>query len=495
MIMSVDRSFATAAVTSQVPGVTAAVTLTNSTNDDSAPGKTAVDFLTRVVPWPQAGAPGFINMHWTNPDHPGMGGRPFSKIADFLAMVPWCNSHPEMVKDVYFCLSQQSQTGPIDGGRAKVKRSAANATFLKAIWLDIDVKAPPKGYADLAEAMKDVRAFCAAKGYPFPNALVASGGGLHAYWIADNPMTVFEWLGYATALRTAAEDFGLRCDAGLTTDCARVLRVPSTFNHKTIPAKPVVLLHLTPDYAFKGLLPEVAGPMKNTAKVTSVPMLPGRPAGAFAALTPEGFTGIREFDDTPLDPVPAIQGCPMLLEALRAGGKNQSQGLWNLTVLANTFFKSGHKLAHQMSSGYKTYDPAETEAMWERKKNEGLGWPSCKAISNECGLCKTCPHFGKIKSPLHLSLRPARASPDCIAGHVKEGKLLPVEAILTLRKRDADKETLFAALNETYAVVRYGNEVLIKASPVQTSSLMKAEDFHKMFGNVRISGMEVALSK
>jgi hypothetical protein len=335
-----------------------------------------------------------------------MGGRPFNSLSDLLNMIPWCNTHPAFVKDVYFCLSSQNQVGEVLHGRARAKRLKENASFIRAIWLDIDVKAAPKGYPDLAQAVAALRAFCTAKGYPFPNALVASGGGLHAYWIASERMTPDEWLPYAQALREAAVDFGLRCDAGLTTDEARVLRVPGTFNHKTTPAKPVTLLHLTPDYIFDGLLPKAVGAKRQvTAAVTGVVMLPGRPAAAFAGLVPEPFTGLREHSNLPLDPVPAIQNCPMLLEALRTGGKNQSQGLWNLTTLINTFVKGGRKLATLMSQGYKTYDPGELDALWDRKVGEGLGWPSCHAISNETSICKTCPHWGKIRSPLNLTSR------------------------------------------------------------------------------------------
>ena len=33
----------------------------------------------------------------------------------------------------------------------------------------------------------------------------------------------------------------VKCDAGLTTDIARILRMPGTFNHKYDPPKPVEL--------------------------------------------------------------------------------------------------------------------------------------------------------------------------------------------------------------------------------------------------------------
>ncbi len=73
--------------------------------------KNEADFMSRVVPWPAPGTTGYVNMHWTMPDRHGMGGQPFTDINDFMNMIPWCNSHPRAVKDVYFCLSQQAKAG------------------------------------------------------------------------------------------------------------------------------------------------------------------------------------------------------------------------------------------------------------------------------------------------------------------------------------------------------------------------------------------------
>ena len=102
------------------------------------PGKDFADFLARVVPWPQAGEPGFINLHWTFPSHDGMGGTPFVQLSDALSFIGWAKSHPEAVKDLYFCLSQQAKSGPVRNGKATAMRNGGNAAAVKAVWLDID---------------------------------------------------------------------------------------------------------------------------------------------------------------------------------------------------------------------------------------------------------------------------------------------------------------------------------------------------------------------
>ena len=149
---------------------------------------TLAEFMARVAPWPQPGEPGVINLHYTLPNRPGMAGKPFGQLADFLAMVPWCITHPAYVKDVYFCLGRQAQVGPILNGRAKALRNQSNTTHVKAIWVDVDVK--DKAYLTLDDALDAVIAFVAAVGLPQPSALVASGGGLQIYWISDVALTV-----------------------------------------------------------------------------------------------------------------------------------------------------------------------------------------------------------------------------------------------------------------------------------------------------------------
>ena len=346
-----------------------------------------------------------------------MAGRPFGQLADFLAMVPWCVTHPAYVKDVYFCLGRQANVGPMLNGRAKALRNQPNTTHVKAIWLDVDVK--DKAYRTLEDALDAVIAFVAAIGLPQPSALVASGGGLQIYWISDVALTVAEWQPYAEGLKSLAIKHGLKCDAGLTTDCCRVLRVPGTVNFKYSPPRPVKILALGAMYDFKkdlALLPTVAPtlPHGNTPIGTTTKLC-YNPAN-FPQLTPltdpddSLAAGLTTHDDTPLDFFSMAPQCPFFLDAIQTGGKDHPQGLWHLSVLAATFFKDGEKLAHKLSYKYPSYTKEETQAMWERKVADraarGLGWPSCRSIESEGSKwCASCIHNGKIRSPLNLAER------------------------------------------------------------------------------------------
>jgi AAA domain len=119
--------------------------------------------------------------------------------------------------------------------------------------------------------------------------------------------------------------------------------------------------------------------------------------------------GLNIRDDRPLNPDGMIQNCPHIQEAMITHGAGYGQGLWMLDVLTSTFLDDGQAWAHYMSKGHKTYDKADTDAMYDRKVADraarGIGWPSCTAFENEgCKSCKTCVFKGTIKSPLNLAV-------------------------------------------------------------------------------------------
>ena len=214
----------------------------------------AARFIARVVPWPEdAQAAGYINLIWTmagrTSSKPIWTGKPCRSVAEFIDTMNWVKSLPT-TRDIYFCLSLQSRTHTNARGKLTVARSQADALSLKALWLDIDVKEPPKGYATIQEAWVALKDFCTAVGLPMPNAVVASGGGLHVYWISKTPLTRDQWRPLAAGLKNAAVKHGLRCDAVCTVNSARVLRVPGTWNCKTEIRRPVQLVGMGQDFDF-----------------------------------------------------------------------------------------------------------------------------------------------------------------------------------------------------------------------------------------------------
>jgi hypothetical protein len=367
------------------------------------------DFLLRVLPWPGDDLPGFCNVHtqWRIDDKTPWSGVPTRDVDIFLQEVHRHNTM-RSPPDIYMCLSRQSNVKTV-GDKQKAAKSQQNALALKAVWLDVDVK--EKAFQTVGEALDAVKEFYTKYKLPLPSAYVASGGGLHVYWISDRVLTPAEWQPYAEGLKSLAiEFFGSKIDAGVIADSARVLRVPGTPNFKYDPPKPVKLLGINDggDYDFAtalAILPNIV-PQINRPNNQS---LAGTPASAFSALPVESLgEGIGNNSLPPLDPTEMVRQCGHFREALTTGGKDFSQGLWNLTTLASTFLEDGHALAHRMARGHSGYTYNETEALWERKLAErqsiGLGWPSCSSIQGEgCKHCATCPILARNKSPLHLA--------------------------------------------------------------------------------------------
>jgi hypothetical protein len=211
------------------------------------PANDIAQFMARVVPWPAQGEPGFINLHWRIPNPHDAAksdlwtGKPTRTVNEFMNLLDWVKRQ-KSTRDIYFCLSLQSKTALSRKGAVTAARHGEDALLLKSLWLDIDVKPPPKGYASVEEALSALDEFVKAADLPPTSALVGSGGGLHAYWIFTHPLPPPEWQRYANGLKVAAQHFGLHCDIGCTVDSVRLLRVPGTFNHKTDPARPVTLM-------------------------------------------------------------------------------------------------------------------------------------------------------------------------------------------------------------------------------------------------------------
>lgn len=383
------------------------------------------DFISRVAPWPAPGAPGVVNIHWRM-KHPKSGkliwaGHPTTSPGQFVSLVDRALQRPATFTEIYYCLSLQGRVRVSKNNTPTVIRSQADALALRSIWLDIDVKDPPKGYATLYEAKQALAVFLKAYKLPFPTALVESGGGLHVYWVSDKDLPPDEWRPYATGLRAAAVQHGLRCDGGVTVDSARILRVPGTFNNKIAgQPRPVRLLSLEDgNINFAKALGHLtvmaaSAPAVVTATVTPIDMSAfagKKPSAAWASLDPnESLAAGIEHNQDPLDPTPifAKGGCPYFRDAIATHGRDAGQGLWMLTVLASTFWQNGAAFAHELSNSHPGYKAEETDQMIERKTREraqrGLGWPSCAAFEREGATqCMTCRYKGQIKSPLNLS--------------------------------------------------------------------------------------------
>lgn len=122
----------------------------------------------------------------------------------------------------------------------------ADVMSVPALWSDIDVGKHGWDYEKIARAFYDL------PGCLQPSALMHSGGGLHAYWLLDEPF-VFEkdnwegdadhWRGEVIAFEEVNKKFAHHTGGDNVFDITRVLRLPGTFNARRNKACHVVYFH------------------------------------------------------------------------------------------------------------------------------------------------------------------------------------------------------------------------------------------------------------
>jgi hypothetical protein len=400
------------------------------------------------VPWPGADGPGFVNLHWAQLRSDGKKfwiGKPYKTYPEFMSMVHSFLMPKDV--DIYFCTSRQKQSVTNKHGKPAALRNQGNVDALKSIWVDLDFK----DYATPHEALKTFTDFRCSIGLPPPSFIVFSGNGAHIYWSFTHEISLHAWQPIANSLKNALIAHKVKCDTGCTVDSARILRVPGTLNHKTNPPHKVELIHSGEDYAVEEIAQILAPFAGATAQQTlSRSMVAASPAvnPVLRHLPPGGGLSfqrglVMETGGEGLEPEPfrapdlnadaIIDGCPFLAETMLTGGAKNGQPLWNLTTLAATFLPDGENIAHELSKGHTTYSQEDTQKLYERKQKEiaerNVRWPSCRAFENNgCTQCATCPHRGKIKSPLNLGLLAACAagpstseSTPSIDGAVQDG--------------------------------------------------------------------------
>lgn len=129
--------------------------------------------------------------------------------------------------DVYLGMASYSSTQ---------KRSAQEVAYKRALSLDIDV-GDEKPFPNKAKALEALKAFLLQSGIPIPAILVDSGHGWHCHWPLSSDIEPAKWQILADNLRAACDRFDFPDDRTVTTDLARILRVPGTTNRK-VPSEP-----------------------------------------------------------------------------------------------------------------------------------------------------------------------------------------------------------------------------------------------------------------
>lgn len=109
-------------------------------------------------------------------------------------------------------------------------RSQGNAEGLCSLWLDIDAHAGSK-YETVDDVQAALQAFLNHSTIPKPTLINLTGYGVHAIWVFTEVIKREEWQPVADKLQDLADRMFLGADP-ITTDAARILRVPGTLNFR-----------------------------------------------------------------------------------------------------------------------------------------------------------------------------------------------------------------------------------------------------------------------
>ncbi len=270
----------------------------------------------------------------------------------------------------------------------------ADAVYAKrCLYLDIDCgpdkfeKHPEEAYPTRIEGASELVRFAKETGLR-PTIVVSSGAGLHVYYALDDDVDAATWSAMAHALRRVARDAGLLVDSHCTTDLVRVLR-------------PVGSLH------YNGNRVEAVGQMGPVWGVDELHELLEKLGGAPKAPTTyrvaSGRSKLGVNDDALASrEAPSFQEILLNCPAAERAYTEQAQvaePLWRLMLGVTKFTREGESAAHWISRQHPEYDPEATTAKFEAYRADP---PTCDTIASLCNACSSCPHRGKIHTPMVL---------------------------------------------------------------------------------------------
>lgn len=331
----------------------------------------------------------------------------------------WFQDHATMA-EAALLLDQEGKTvyhG--NAGFAGKSRKADNAQTLQSFRLDVDGGAG-KPYSGPGDCFGAVQKWLADTGLP-PPLVVGSGGGLHLYWPLRDQLDRGQWERAAHRLQSLCAAHGLVVDTTTTCDAARILRPPFTHNRKAEPVQ-VRLGPLVGPYSLEEL-----GPLFEGEDDEQLVLPPVRQPSATQRLgvpvrADDGLTNIRAVEPDP-DPDAIARECAQV-RRLRDNHGRVAEPDWYavLGVLAHCG-PSGSQCAHTWSAGDVRYSPGAAAEKLEHART-AAGPTTCNRFRdlNPAG-CQSCPHQGRITSPIQLGRGALPASTTSPGPVSSEGRL------------------------------------------------------------------------
>lgn len=269
-------------------------------------------------------------------------------------------------------------------------RKAHNVEAVRSFWLDVDVGEGAGKYRTRKEAVRELYAFCKDVGLPAPD-VVDSGKGFHVYWPMDADMTPDEWLPVARMLKRTTMAWGLKADPTRTADITSLLRPIGTHHRKGEPLEVVALA--------KGTVGGLAPFRAALERYMGTTGLSGTKAALKASpASNDDLSGGMEYPPSSAEKI--AKECAVI-QLMRDTRGNVDQPTWYGTLGVIVFTKEGKAKCHEWSDGHPQYSRDETDRKIAQASK--FAPTTCAKLSDaQPDLCRNCPHFGKITSPISL---------------------------------------------------------------------------------------------
>jgi hypothetical protein len=268
-------------------------------------------------------------------------------------------------------------------------RKSVNALGSKTLLADVDVGDGPNKYATIGEAIAALGAFCKAIAWPRPT-VVYSGSGLHVYWALTKMLDPVTWRAYARILKHLCVQHGFKADPARTADISSILRTPGTHNRKHGGEIEVRLLVEDGPYDVKQLngLSDIS-----PTRIVSNEIKASHLTAAAIFL----------YGEPDADPERIANQCP-IIGALRTDPGRFREPTIYATIGVLQHCAEGNQGRHWFDAEYVD----EVELKFEQHTSAGIGPTTCAHFATlEPDICKTCPHNGKITSPIQLGRQSA----------------------------------------------------------------------------------------
>lgn len=303
-------------------------------------------------------------------------------------------------RDLYFALGSLASNSIVVDGEEKI-RIKKNIKTLKCFFSDLDVK---EGYYDSWQAaLEDLKQFCINHSFPKP-IIVFSGLGLHVYWPLEDPLSKEDWEPIAINFELILKAAGVKIDTARQKDCASVLRIPNTVNHKHSGSMVRILMdaeEISNEVFFSrivALSEKFKIPEINRAKRIFSPLsIPGTQIKD--ASLPQDV--VTEYPESDFDKI--LDNCLQMQDAVRTGCIGEP--LWARVLGVCQFTTDPEGSAQRVSENHPEY--VKTKTLQKLNNRSAMsGATLCATLDSfNPGLCNSCKHFNLIKSPIVLGYK------------------------------------------------------------------------------------------